>query len=193
MVWPPVTHQDVQDELGTIRTSQGDYLRTGAYSLGLFGSGTPATSTLSAGNAYVRPFWLNTTRTFDRIGVNVATAATAGSGGTIACAIYQPGLGMPGAFVLETATVSSETTGAKEFTITQTLTPGPWWVGVRAATANCSVTAFTNGSHPFLSVSTTPPTAGQGALSQGATTAFPNPWTGTTVQSAIYFVSLRAA
>lgn len=171
MAWPPTTHQDVQDEVTTLRAANPDYLRSGYYSLGMFTGMTQVTQSLSTSTAYARPFWVLGRRAFDRVGVNVLTAATASSGGLIQMAIYPPG-GVPGTALVETSAVSSETTGAKEWTITQTLDPGVYWLGVRAVVSGCSIAFINSAEHnfPFVSPLTTPP-ASVGTSYSGYTVA----------------------
>lgn len=190
MVWPPSTHQDVQDEVTVSRLFHQDYIRTGYYTIG--GFGTIGTLALAAGTAYARPFMLMTPQTFDRIGVNVTTAATAASGGTLALALWQPGPGLPGAVLYESTLVSSETTGSKEFTITQTLNPGIYWVGARAEVANCTVAAFAAASNPFVAGTTTAPAGASGSFTQAGTGAFPT-FTAPGTTTGAPLVSLRAA
>lgn len=155
MVWPPTTHQDVQDEIANVRIPT-DYFRSGHYSTGSFWGGAVSSSTLTLGILYVRPFWVARRRAFDRIGVNVNTAATAASGGLVQVGLYAPG-GIPGALLFESSAVSSETTGAKEWVITLTLDPGIYWVGARSVTATSAIPMTTSAAHgtPFVGVGTT--------------------------------------
>lgn len=192
MAWPPTSHGDIEDQIGLL---QRPYTRSGYYNLGAWSSAVTTTGAVSAGFAFVRPFLVAAPTSFDRIGVNVTTAATAGSGGTIAFAIYTPGLGLPDTLLVETATVSSETTGAKEVTISVNLDPGVWWVGIRAATASCTVTSLPlTLATPYSSGSTTPPSAVTNftALAASATgSGFPASYSSTT--GPVHAVALRVA
>jgi hypothetical protein len=194
MAWPPTTHQDVQDELGIVRLGQRDYFRSGYYSLGTFIAGS-AGSAITGGSAYARPFIIGAQRAFDRIGISVTTAATAGSGGLIQCGLYAPGLGMPGALTLTTATVSSETTGAKEWTIAVTLDPGIWWVATRAVVAGCSVQSIQGEVNPYVSQLTAPAGVASGAgFSASVTAATPGlPAAFTSGAGTVPLAMLRAA
>lgn len=196
MVWPPGTHQDVQDEITPLRLAHRDYYRPGYYSLGTFVSGAMSTTTLSIDTVYARPFWVGARRTFDRVGINVSTAATAGSGAVLQLGLYGPGLGLPGPLAAQSASISTETTGSKEFTISETLDPGPWWVAVRASVAGCTVNSLlSNALNPFTSLATTPSgsAANYSSLTVTAvgTGAFPTVGWGATITTPA--VLLRAA
>lgn len=201
MVWPPTTHQDVQDEVGISRLHRRDYFRPGYYSTGTWPGISPTGLPLSTGSLYVRPFYIGAQRRFDRIGCNVSTAATAASGGLIELALYEPGPGVPGPMVLTTATASTETTGAKEFIIDTTLDPGVWWVAAHSLVAQSSITGLGSVEHgtPFLSGTTTPLTTSYGGflITTGVSTttagALPNPPTGSSPTTSTPLVSLRAA
>lgn len=203
MAWPPTTHQDVQDEVTALRGAHGDYFRSGYYSLGTWtGIGATGTS-IATSTTYARPFWVNARRAFDRLGINVTTAATAASGGLIQMAIYNQAPGTPGTSTLvETPTVSSETTGAKEWTITVTLDPGVWFLGLRTVVAACSVPVIASGEHnsPFVPLGTTPPASltGVGSLTtanaSGTVAGFPTPVvTAWNVNQGMHLGCLRAA
>jgi hypothetical protein len=156
MVWPPVLNQDVEDKIDEITFPA--YFRPGYYSLGAFTSASPSSTGLTVTTAYLRPFLVLATQRFDRIGVNVSSGGVSGS--LIQAAIFQPGQGVPGARLLETATAASDTSGAKTWTIDQTLTPGVWWLGVRPVVSGCSVSAIntTSSGNPFVQNDTNPPT-----------------------------------
>lgn len=195
MVWPPATHQDVEDELGSIRGAHRDYFRTGYYSTGTFAVGTPTGTALTVDTLYARPFWIGARRAFDRIGVNVSTAATAGSGGVLQLGLFEPGSGIPGPLAFQSASIGTETGGAKEVTIAVTLDPGVWWVGVRPSVAGCSVTGFpSNAINPFSMSSTSLSTSGTNytAVNVVATGTGAFPTTGWGASSATPAVMLRA-
>lgn len=200
MAWPPTTHQDVQDEVTTLRLAQRDYFRPGHYNIGTI-TGIGFTSvTMPIGTSYARPFWVGAKRAFDRIGINVLTASAAGSGGLIQLGLFEPGAGLPGPLVFETGTVSSETSGAKEFVISATLDPGIWWVAVRVVAAGCAVPMLASPDHNtfFISGSTTPPGinfmwGGLSASVNGTVAGLPANTAYATVTSAAPSVCLRAA
>ena len=132
----------------------GDYFRSGYYYTGA----TPASVTTLATatpRLHFTPFIVPARRSFDRIGINVSTAATGGSGGTLSFGIYGTTDGSPGTLIMNTSTISSESTGSKEMVIAQTLDPGLYWLALLVLTAGCSVSAFST-AQPWVSASTTP-------------------------------------
>lgn len=133
----------------------GDYLRTGTYSLGLphFAATGQA---LSSGDLWLRPFLLTARRTFDRIGVNVSGAGTAGA--VLRLGVYALPTSAP---TLDAGTIGSTTTGAKEIATSFTLDPGLWWLACAAQVAGCSVYG-TNTSNMWVMDS------GLGAATYGA-------------------------
>lgn len=91
--------------------------------------GAAASSALStAADALdVYPFPVPYTMSFDRIGVNVATAGAAGAKARLG--IYADnGQVYPGALVLDAGEVALDSTGAKSITINVTLQPGLYWL-----------------------------------------------------------------
>lgn len=156
----------------------GDYFRSGYYSLGVSNSASTSSTAPAVNGIALRPFHVPVRRAFDRIGINVVTAATAGSGGVLRMGIYADGGGIPGALVVDGGTVSSESTGAKEVTISVTLEPGTYWIAVVAQVAACTITTFSSTTgFPSVSGSTTPPSAATGFgyffISGGASGALP--------------------
>jgi hypothetical protein len=168
MAWP-TTHQDAQDEITGVRVPN-DYLRSGYYSNGAFAGQAAAGSGVSTTTAYARPFWILRRRAFDRIGVNVTTASTAGSGGLIQVGLYSSN-GIPGTLLFEGSAVSSETTGAKEWVMDVTLDAGVYWVASRCVVSGCSIPVFSSGSNatPFVSAYTTPQTTNTNHAAMSAT------------------------
>ena len=93
-----------------------------------FNGYTAAARALVANRLFYTPFFVPRTTTFTRIGVNVSVLAASS---TIRLGIYNNGNGVPsGAPLLDAGTVSGATTGEKEITISQTLTPGWYWLAV---------------------------------------------------------------
>lgn len=99
------------------------------------------------------PFEVGQTTTFIRIGCDV-TVAVASS--TLRFGIYTADIddsgGAPGTLILDAGTVSSATTGLKEITISQQLTPGLYWVAVvaQAGASAPTIRTMTSGS-PYVS------------------------------------------
>jgi len=87
----------------------------------------------SANYLYGMPVLLPGKLTFDRISVDVQTAAGTTSN---RLGIYKDnGSFMPGALVLDAGTVDTSTTGVKEITINQALEPGIYWLAWVSAAA----------------------------------------------------------
>ncbi len=76
--------------------------------------------------------------TIDRIGVEVTTGGTAGA--VVRLGIYEPNAGgLPATKLLDAGTIDSTSTGFKEVTISQALTPGLHWLAAVAQVAGCSL------------------------------------------------------
>ena len=122
---------------------------------------TPAVNTL-----YGQPFFVPFTRTYDRISVHQTTQSV---GNAARLGIYNDSTGTPGSLVLDAGTISQTGTGAKEITISQSLSPGWYWLAYVAntgagvfegwtATASClgwlgcTTTTGTNANPTFVSV-----------------------------------------
>ncbi|MEU8334805.1 hypothetical protein [Micromonospora tulbaghiae] len=88
-----------------------------------------ATATIPNGDGALActPFYVGQVRAFDRIGIEITTAAASTN---VRLGIYADnGGGLPGALVLDAGTVDASTTGAKELTIsTGLLAAGLYWV-----------------------------------------------------------------
>lgn len=84
---------------------------------------SPSDSTLAmTQNTLIGTYFpVSATTTFDRIGIEV-TSAIASS--TVRLGIFRCVGGIPSTLVLDAGTIDSSTTGAKEITISQSLTPG---------------------------------------------------------------------
>lgn len=77
------------------------------------------------GDLIAAPFPVHSAMTFDRIGIEVTTSAASG---VVRLGIYGDSDGIPGSLILDAGTVDASTTGAKEITISQQLTPGMYYV-----------------------------------------------------------------
>lgn len=179
----------------------GDYFRSGTYSHGLFTGQSMGTAALTLNRLVARPYIVPVRRAFDRIGVDVSTAATGGSGGVLRMGIYALSGGAPGALVVDALTIGSEALGAREITISETLDPGVYFLGIVAQVATCTVRSYgTSTNVPWGCWSatgpTTPPdTVGfMSAYLNGVSGALPSPFgTPTSATSASPAVCLRAA
>jgi hypothetical protein len=80
----------------------------------------------TVGTLYAIPFWVGATATYDRIATNIGTAGSAGA--VTRLGIYNVAAsGLPGTLVLDAGTVDSTTTGDKNITISQSLSPGVYF------------------------------------------------------------------
>lgn len=137
-------------------------------------------------------FPVSATTTFDRIGIEV-TAAVASS--TIRLGIYRCVGGIPTTRILDAGTVDSSTTGAKEITISQSLSPG-LYVIVAVSQGGASG-ASTRGRSSSAGI-TVPQAAinnanNQGFSTSGVTGALASSYTWILSQSTMPKVMLRAA
>jgi hypothetical protein len=95
-------------------------------------SGTTSPRTMTINRIFFTPIFIPHQITVTRIGVNVTTGVT----GTMRLGIYNSVAGVPsGAALLDAGTVNVGTTGEKEITVSQVLTPGLYWL---ASVADCN-------------------------------------------------------
>lgn len=188
----PGTHDPVATQ--AYQAGGGDYFRSGYYYSGTFGySNGSGTMSVTIGSMYVRPFWLPVRRSFDRIAVNVATAAATS---VLRSGIYSHESGVPTSLIVDGGTASAATTGLKELTISATLEPGLWWLAVVAQVAQPVLTSpqATSTVSPFWGVLT--PT-GIGVASWpvmgGVTGALPATFTASNSANNAPNLTLRAA
>ena len=81
----------------------------------------------SANTIYAVRVYVEKTRTFTTVGCNVTTGF--GSGSTVRMAICnETSTYTPGTLVIDTGTVAANTTGLKTFTVSQSLSPGWYWL-----------------------------------------------------------------
>ena len=89
--------------------------------------------------AYASPFIVSYTGSFDRMVLHVTTAAE--SGAVARLGVYaDSGGGLPGALVFDAGSVAIDSTGSKEVTINETLSPGLYWVVTVAQDSGTSPT-----------------------------------------------------
>jgi hypothetical protein len=93
-------------------------------------STTVTTGTILPDTVWYIPFFVPTTKSFNRIGTEVTTAS--GSGGSVArLGIYAESGGVPtGAPILDAGTVATDSTGEKEITISQSLEAGWYFLAI---------------------------------------------------------------
>lgn len=80
------------------------------------------------------PFVLAKATTFDRVGIFISGAASAG--GTLRCGLYADSSGVPGAKLQDSGTVAATGTGDTTITVSWTLAPGRYWYGLVAQGAS---------------------------------------------------------
>lgn len=103
------------------RTPALGFAAGGWYGPTMTGANSTPASTLN--RCLLAPFLVPRAASFDRIGIEVTTAAATA---VVRLGIYNSANGLPTTVLLDAGTVDASTTGAKEITISQTLTPG-WW------------------------------------------------------------------
>lgn len=92
------------------------------------GEGATATKSFSLNLMVVGPLYVARAATLTRIGCRVTTAGSTGALQRLV--IYSDnGDGRPGDLLLDAGTIDATTTGAKEITISQAITPGLYWLG----------------------------------------------------------------
>lgn len=93
-----------------------------------WGFSAGSTDALTTGRILFIPIYIAETFTFDRIAIDVTVA---GAGGTKArLGIYNYSDGLPTSLVLDAGTVAVDSTGDKELTIDQELTPGYYFLAL---------------------------------------------------------------
>lgn len=171
----------------------GDYFRSGYYmSTDLYyGAG----ASLTVNRLYLVPLIVPVRRAFDRVGVQVTTAASAG--GTLRLGIYDSSGGVPNNCLFDSGSIASTTTGAKEAVLSLTLDPGVYWGALHVSGFAFSAWCFDSGNNSrFVSTSTSPIAAMascyQAALTAGS--ALPNAPTVNNITGAFPpAVTMRAA
>ncbi len=161
MAWPPLTHGDVENEITSLRdgkgwaTTLGGRQRVGEalkaasllwvagrwYNAQIVGATT--TSNATASELRLLPFYLQGSRTIDRIGCNVTTAGTAGHVARLGIYNADAATGLPTTVLVDAGTVAVDTTGVKEVAVSAT-THGLHWLGLTAQSG--SFTALGTGS-----------------------------------------------
>lgn len=145
------------------------------------------------------PYRLEMATSFDRIAVEISTAA---AGSAVRLGIYADnGRAYPGALVLDAGSVAADTVGIKALIIAQALNPGVYWIAAVAQTAGCSVRSYVEGDIPaaglvaFDTIGNAPFSAPSCYTQAGVTAALPATFSATTApagSNAAPYVGLRA-
>ena len=127
------SNEDFDTEWATVSSSggggtfEGPITRTGHYSFPLGDISLSGTFSLANDCAVYAPFPVAETRTFDRIGLLMHwTGPQANT--VVRLGIYDNDDGYPGNLIVDAGTVDTSTTGLKEITISEELTPGLYWL-----------------------------------------------------------------
>ena len=118
----------------------GDYFFPLAWNPGSAGSRI-------AGQYYYIPIWLPVPMTFDRIGLNVATGASAGKKAIVGC--YKHTNGFIGNLQFDAGEIAIDATALALASINQQLTAGYWWLVTNLSEA-CSVDQSASLNFPTL-------------------------------------------
>jgi hypothetical protein len=156
-----------------------------------------STATFTQNRLYFIPMWINISKAFDLIGLNV-TVLQAST--TMRLGIFKSDgtNNLPKTLQLDAGTIDSSTTGMKTISISQTLTPGLWYLGAVWQGGSVSPTVNSNSpsyslNMPFMGNSTgTGNTAYTGYYTDSVTGAFASTYTITGQNPSTPQVVLRA-
>lgn len=98
----------------------------------------PSTLSLANNRIHYIPFQATESVTWTRIGINVTTLQAAS---VIRLGIYNSSGGKPSTLLVDAGTVAGTSTGEKEITISQALTPGWYWLACLSDSNSIGVTA----------------------------------------------------
>lgn len=113
---------DVYRNLQTAQTAGGNVWRVSPTLVEL----TASTAGVTADTLYAVPFVVGNSDTADRIGIDVQSSAA----GSVRLGIYNSSGGAPSSLLLDAGTVSVSTTGQKNITISQALSPGMYFLAL---------------------------------------------------------------
>lgn len=115
--------------------------------------GTPNANALasfafSTGELYFTPLWVPVAMTVDRISINVQSGIASG---TVRLGIYSSNAnGVPASLLLDAGTVATTSSGVKEATISQALTPGIYWLAAVSQTAGATLYYFPTANNTVM-------------------------------------------
>ena len=100
------------------------------------------------GEMYFTPVWVPIAMTADRLAINVTSGIASG---TTRLGIYSSDAnGVPNALVVDAGTVATTSSGVKEATISQALTPGLYWLAAVNQTAAATVSYYASSNNAFM-------------------------------------------
>lgn len=137
MVWPPATHQDVEDEIGLLRGGLNSFSATPTWRAEYSQRNSPLVP--AVGRMILSPTVIPERLVITGLACRVDTAATAG--GLIFIVLYNDTGGfLPGSLLANTGSIASDTAAVKSATFSGvTLLPGIYWVGILCTVASSSV------------------------------------------------------
>lgn len=149
----------------------GTFIPPGQYVFAGGGQSTGTSNSLGTGTLRVMPFYLPHTVTLTGIGAEVTAAGDAGS--KYRLGVYaDTGSFAPGSLILDAGQIAGDSVGAQTLTISQTLSPGIYWVGgVVQSVTTTQPTIRTVTPGPFPLPWSSAPGTGAGANAYGYTTA----------------------
>jgi hypothetical protein len=145
----PIVDSSATAGMSWASVANGQMPRSGGYlsALSPVSTGAPTFGTMRG-----TPLHLAGACTADRIGLEVTTGAASS---TVRLGIYAEDAttGLPGSLLLDAGTIDSTTTGFKELTISQALSPGRYWLAAVALVATPTVRVNSGGNALFPGVS----------------------------------------
>lgn len=159
--------------LSALQSGAGRTFVAGYYYTGMLQT-VDTTATLTKDLEFAVRFEVGSATTFDRIGLEI-TAGVASA--VVRLGIrYDSGAGLPGALLLDAGTITATGAAYGEITISQTLTPGRWWLTAAGQVAG-NVTNRARTLDPFLPQSGTATRNSSSVYQLGVTGALPATFT----------------
>jgi hypothetical protein len=118
----------------TMEVGRGQLAVNGSYFTGDMAGALTTKSSINT--SYLIRAYIPRAMTVDRIGLEITTNIAAS---TVRLAIYTDVNDVPTALILDAGTIDSSTTGYKEITISQALTPGWVWLGCCASSGHAVI------------------------------------------------------
>ena len=150
-------------------------------------------SSFTVGRLICIPFIVGTDTTFDRIQIEVTSAAAAG--GTASLGIYADGGdGFPDSLILDAGSVDTDSTGEKAIVINENLAPGMVWLACVPLNESPSLSALRDPIHRiFPSVSDSFNSNRFFGVREAGISTLPSVFSGTAIETTVPRIRLRAA